>query len=116
MNDMGADVLMAAMVDGAPQLRGKGSDAKGGYSAIGLLLTTSGCKHLAMRVKDEGWFAVPANMALHEPCMLRVSRMYDIEYDEWIQINHENDVLGWDFLTIAWRHCPNYRTRSESVG
>jgi hypothetical protein len=106
MNRMGADVLMAAAIDGVRQLRGLSHDGVGGFCSIALLVHAAGCPHLHHVVTNPGWFYEPANNAAHAICRSRVQHLFDIDYDEWRAIERDNSAT--DFLTIAWKYCPQY--------
>jgi hypothetical protein len=105
VNDKGRDVLLEASLNGLPQLRHL--PAVGGLSAVGLLLQSAGCRHVLL---SAAWFLLPENVATHAQCWHRASRKYGIGRDEWNGLIRENDELGWDFLTMAWRH-----TRAEEA-
>jgi hypothetical protein len=110
MNVHGRDVLMAAAVEGVRQLRWAPIDDNGGLSAMASLLQARGCGHLR---KPSEWFDRHANRRTHHGCWATVYEAYDMSQDEAQQINIENDLYRYDFLTIAWLHCPPADTRSR---
>jgi hypothetical protein len=100
MNILGRDVLMGAYIDGVKQLRSMSTDGQGGYCVIGLLLREVGCPHLL-----DYNLTGPGVKEAHQACFSRCMARFEVDYDEWKQLQHENDILGYDFLTMAWAHC-----------
>jgi hypothetical protein len=77
MNDRAREVLVQAALSGVRQIKGRASDGRGGYCAVGVL-------KLYHRDKTQYW-----------------THAYDISDEEWGEIIRANDNLGWDFITIA---------------
>lgn len=99
MNVRGRDILMGAAIEGIRQLRGEPADGRGAYSATGLLLQSAACPHLLM-AKEK--YALPEQQAAHERCLRKVRRRFCLSEEDLAGLQHLNDSVGTDFLTIAW--------------
>lgn len=90
MNEQAREVLVRAAMDGHPQAQGAYHKEDGSDCAIGLLhLTLHRTRYEAMACVDgRCWMA-------------KLRDRFGLDCDETERIFAANDVVGWDFLTIA---------------
>jgi hypothetical protein len=85
MNDRAREALVAASLKGVSQIRWAYRTDQG-QCALGVLL------------EKTGWYELD-----QIPCVASemIRKEFDMRPEEFSEITHANDVLGWDFLTIA---------------
>lgn len=94
MNDRAREALVAAALNGVKQIRYGWRDDHGGFCALGVLMED--CK---------GW---------HLFSVEHLDKEYGLTKNEREVILRANDVLGWDFLTIARKFGNNDSGVSEN--
>ena len=85
MNERGVAVLMQAALEGREQVKGAYYSGDGGC-AVGVL-------HQALFGHTRLNYCCPISPT--------VGKEYQMSHEEILAIIRANDVLGWDFLTIA---------------
>ena len=87
MNDRAREALVAAALNGTPQIRGALRDQKDGRCALGVLCEAAG-------------FFMPAGVNIIDTEDILES-WAECSLQEATEIVRANDALRWDFLTIA---------------